>query len=265
MLTGRCATTACWARSHRRQSLPPRRQLELNGHTHHRAFATGRARFRRPGTACLHLMVARNRTLLPAEGSRGRCAGLASGVLARHWFRIWYLFPLRQRAWPATLSRLFLSWRAHHDCALHLHLHHDVGDRRPERRLPALGVGSPGTALGDRVGKGPGRHNPRNRSGNDFLDLRPFRGSAPLTVSSCPGRDSGVPGFFCADGSGLLNRLAHGLYAGLSRHCQLVSDTSVAVVWRAVSAGGCLGLDPRPHAIESTDLWRGGVARTTLP
>src|SRR3974377_201402 len=48
------------------------------------------------------------------------------------------LSPGRRR--PA-LSRLLLPWRAHHDRALHRHLHHDVGHRRPQRRLPSFRIG----------------------------------------------------------------------------------------------------------------------------
>ncbi len=83
-----------------------------------------------------------------------------------------HLVPLRQRCRRPALSRLLLSRRAHHDCAVHFDLHHDVGDRRPQRRLSAFRAGGAGAAFGHRAGKSAGRNNAFHHPGIDLPGLR---------------------------------------------------------------------------------------------
>src|SRR5881275_2192006 len=73
-------------------------------------------------------VVARDRSLLSAAQPRRRRDCLAHSVLARDWLRLRHVHPQRRRG-RRELSEIFFPRRADHDRAVHLDLHHDVGDR----------------------------------------------------------------------------------------------------------------------------------------
>ena len=156
------------------------------GHSNRRSVETRRSRFRGRTAARLHAVVARDCALLPAEVARGRRARVSAGVLDGDRLGIRHLIPLRRGARASSTTGLLLSRRADHDRALHLDLHHDVGHRRPQGRISALGAGRPGAALGDCAGQGSGRHHARRDSGNDLSDLRAIRRRASrIRCKSC--------------------------------------------------------------------------------
>ena len=122
----------------------------------------------RPHAPRVHAVVAGAGPLLsPARPGGGRHR-VAAAVLAGHWLRFRQLVPLGQRRRTAALSGLLLSRRAHHDRAVHFDLHHDVGDRRSQRGISALGAGRPGAALGHRAGQSAGRNHAVGHSGTDL-------------------------------------------------------------------------------------------------
>ena len=130
-----------------------------------------RSRARRHRDALDFPVVARDCALLPAAQPRGRRRRVAAALLAGDRLGLRHLVPLQRRGRPA-LSRLLLPRRADHDRAVHRHLHHDVGDRRPQGRLPALGAGRARQPLGDRAGQGARRSHAGHAAGADLPRVR---------------------------------------------------------------------------------------------
>ena len=157
------------------------------------------SRFSRPGTAAKLKAMATQTATFPATAApasagvllpaftlwwreivrfyrqRARVVGviaLPALVLDRHRLRLRNLISLRTGRRPAELSKLFLSRHAGDDRALHRNFHHDVGDRRPQRRFPAFGAGSAGAARRHCPRESIRRHHSRHRSGIDFSGLR---------------------------------------------------------------------------------------------
>src|SRR5207248_8281472 len=155
----------------------------------------------------------------------------------------------------AALSRLLLSRRADHDRAVHFDLHHDVGDRRSQRRISALGAGCPRATLRDSPWQSAGRNHSIRDSGLDFFSLRSLGRSSRKPWRFSSGRAHGLSGFLRAYRSWLRNRVAYGFDARLSRGYQFISDSYLATLRRALSARGSFGMDSASDAHQSADLW----------
>src|SRR5207249_2381899 len=148
---------------------------EHNGNPNHN-ITSARSSTDGSVASCIHAVVAGSGAILsPAHARSGRHR-LACCVLACDRFGLWQLVPLRWFSRPAALSRLLLSRRADHDCVVHFNLYHDVGDRRPQRRLSALGAGRAGSPLRDRSGQSFGGTTLSTIQGLIFLAFAPLVG-----------------------------------------------------------------------------------------
>src|SRR6266478_3440925 len=198
--------------------------------------------------AGLHALVARTDPLLPPAQPRGRSDRVAPGVLAGHWIGLRNLVSLGKCSRPAALSRLLLSRRPHYDRPVHQHLYHDVGDRRPQGRVPAIGDGSAGATLCHRAGESSGGNDPGHGARPDLSSFRAFRGRAH-EFRPVPARGpDGVSGFIRAHRTGIRDRLADGFDLGVSRNHQLVPDSALAALRSDVSADRRFCLAPLAHA-----------------
>src|SRR5581483_10666464 len=87
-------------------------------------------------SARVYALVARDRTVLSPARAGGWRNRLSAAVLGCDRLGLRNFISLRPGRRTAALTRLFLSRRADHDRAIHVDLHHDVGDRRPQRGIP---------------------------------------------------------------------------------------------------------------------------------
>ncbi len=115
--------------------------------------------------ACIYALVAGTGPLLPPACSRGGRDCFAAAVLGGNRLRLWQFISFGRRRRTTALPGLLLSGRADHDRAVHFDLHHDVGDRRSQRRISVVGAGRPGTAGRDRAGQGSGWNHALGSSG----------------------------------------------------------------------------------------------------
>src|SRR5882672_4718267 len=113
-------------------------------------------------------MVARDRALLSHAEPGDRRDRLATAFLDRHRLRVRRLISRPDCRWRTALPGVLLPRGADYDRAVHFHLHHDVGDRRPPRGIPTVCIGGADQPDGDRPGQSVGRATTSHNSGIFF-------------------------------------------------------------------------------------------------
>src|SRR5579859_200134 len=197
-------------------------------------------------------LAAGDRPLLSPEEPRRRRDRIAPALLAGDRIGLRKLVPFWNRQ-PELSTILFLRL-ASDDRAVHFDLHHDVGHRRPRSRLPFVGARRAGASVGDRYGKGVGRHDALGDSGTDLSRLRSCaRRSLHARELLDRHRLRFSDGIF-PDGIRIHSRLADGVSASLPRDRELIPDPTVAAFGRAVSRESRFRLDRMGDAPQSPHI-----------
>ena len=247
--------------SARRRPPPPRllrrKRVNMATQSSNSVPATG-ARIRGITAARLHPLVARDRALLPPAG---RVVGVLASPLV-FWLVIGSGFGTSFRSGGGPSQQHYLDY-FYPGALIMIVLFTSIftmmsviDDRKEGFLLSVLVAPVPRSAIV--LGKVLGGTTLSAIQGMIFLIFAPFTGVHLGLVAGTAGGGGGIPGFVCSDCAGLRHRLAHGFFAGFSRHRQSVPDSAVAAVGLAFSLGGASGwiralmrMNPLTYGVEA--------------